>query len=440
MKVVGTVALCSFPLWKNTIKDLAKYCSVICVRYDGLAGDPEILKALEPYCRELGVKCITKIVDHPWSPPLWRQEMLEMADDFQPDIVLCPDEDEVFEDTLADELKQFWVSEKKAMMFSYLPLITEDGTEVNKGVPYPPLPHMKAFKWAEGLSYYPWHTNAVVAQYVSKKTQWQATTKIAHYCCYNEGLRKIKKWRSDIPGKKQEKAVTILGFAPSAKNNPQIAGEVWSMNNCYEVFPEKIMQYMTRIYDLHVFGKRDSGSWLDVARYWGLKVCNDRNKMRARDNRTHIAHLDELGKLGHRIIMQEEHPLIANSERYPLEEIEEKLGLPKFWGGTGVYLIGQAILEGYTEIRVFGLEQNDWEHILQRESFAFWLGYAAGRGIRIGGELALLARTPRRYGYEYGPEWDDAQNNLLWTGWPYEVKWKVQNTSLAGKLHNERKS
>lgn len=416
MKIAGVMALNNFPFYRIALQKLVSVCDYVYVRYDAVNGDPEILQSIKDVCAQ---KLRKVYVANGWNrPPEWREEMLNLINPEEPpDIVLCPDEDEVFGEELEEELRAFYFSDKDGMMFEYEPLVTDDGRKVNGGIPYPPKPHMKAFKWRKGLTYYPYHGQAIVSAYVNPASQWKAKTKIKHYCAFTRGMEAQKAWKNDVNGHKATKAVTLIGFGPSAQNNMETVGEIWSLNNCYEALRPEAMKLCTRIFELHKFEKRE-GYLVD-------------------DKRPHFVHLDEMGKQGRRIIMQTPHPKITNSEAYPLDEVL-KVGTNYFMG-TPPYMIAMAILEGYTHVRIYGLDQMDYEHVLQRECFLYWLGLAEGNGIAVDGVIPALTRHgTRRYGYDWGPEMDEEAYRLMWEGHPMEVRYKIPSRVVEGKMFNAR--
>jgi len=83
------------------------------------------------------------------------------------------------------------------------------------------------------------------------------------------------------------------------------------------------------------------------------------------------------------------------------------------------YAIALAIYKGYQRIEFYGIEmESNTEYIYQRDGIAFWLGLAAGRGIKvyIPDECAMF-KAPR-YGYDdnlTGLDWEflDAQASAL---------------------------
>lgn len=415
-KIVAIMAVNRFPLWKKAYYAVEQLVDEVYVRFDGINGDPEILKEL------YGMKGKLKgcnVVASRWSCPEWREECLRMLDGHcsEGDVVIALDEDETFGDGIREEIALFRISDKRGMMFSYAPLESDDKRVINGGRPYPEKPHMKVFKWKDGLSYYPYHGNGKPATYHREESQYSARTKIHHWSAYTRGLEEMKHWRNDMPGKRAKKVVTLLGFGLSASQGIEAAGEIWSMNDCYNVMPKDLMRNVTRIYEMHDLDKRKSV----------LTV----------DGKSHLGELDRLGRLGHRIICQKPDPRITGSEAYPIDELR-RLGYPMYFTGTPVYLLAQAVLEGFTEIRMYGLDQLDWEHQLQRQAWIFWCGIAMGRGIDLGGSVTFLkVFAERLYGYEYGPEWDDECTRLQWLGFPFEVKMKVESRAQSGDLYHK---
>ena len=413
MRVAAIVAMSNFPYWWHTIKCLSRQIDDLYVRYDSTCGDPEILRFIDDVSGGK-LKALVVATD-PWRCPEWREEGLRMLDDVPPelipDIVLAPDQDEVFGDGLAEDLNRLMVSKESGLMFSYEPLESDDGRLINRGIPYPPDPHMKAFKYKRGLSYFPYHGDARIGVY---HNDWiMAQSKIKHYAAWTQAMQDSKKWRSHTQISRGKKAVTLVGFGPSSKGEIQPVGEIWSLNNAYEALSKEAFRRCTRIFEMHQLVKRDDN---------------------AGDGKPHLWHLGECGKEGRRIILQEKTDKIPGSETYPLMDIIGKLGV-NWFTGTPPYMLAMAILEGYNHIRVYGMDQMDWQHMIQRECFAGWVMYACGRGVHVDGELTFLKRHTKRYGYDYGPEWDDYQNEILWQGHPLEIKYKIESRSVQGKLY-----
>jgi hypothetical protein len=414
--IVGVMALNRFPYWQEAVKDLLKYCDKVYFRFDGYNGDPEIPNQIEELCGDkLGVFFTTQ----GWQVPTWREDCLKLVAKDKPCVVLCPDQDEMFGKGFAKELGEFIASDKKAMMFKYDPLETSDGRVANDGIPYPLAPHMKVFKWEEGVSYFPYHGNATIARYVNSDCHWIAQARIKHLCCYTPAMEQMKHFRDNTKEKKAVKAVTLVGFGPSSKVEMEAHGEVWSLNNCYDALDPRAMELCTRIFEMHQLEKRQGPK--DVGR----------------DGKPHLWHLDQEGRKGRRIVLLKKDDQITNSETYPMAKIEAKTGMDNQWRGTPCYMLAMAIVEGFTDIRIYGLDQMDFEHTLQREAFLFWQGFALGRGIRLSGALTSLERNRHlgKYGLSYGPEMDAAQEKALWDGWPFEMHMKIPSRAVMGDLY-----
>ena len=202
----------------------------------------------------------------------------------------------------------------------------------------------------------------------------------------------------------KNKAVTFIGFGPSSHEELETVGEVWSMSRCYDAFTPQLMDATTRIFGMHPHEK----------------IMNERS---AHDHKPHYWHLDQWGKRGKRIIMLKKHDLITNSETYPLFEMEAAFQV-RLWASTPHYMWAMAIHEGYGEIRTIGLDSLDWMHTISREGDCGWAMYALARGITISGEIPFHHRHRKRYGYDFAAGWTDERNEMLWEGFPFEIKWK----------------
>ncbi len=105
------------------------------------------------------------------------------------------------------------------------------------------------------------------------------------------------------------------------------------------------------------------------------------------------------------VMMQEAFPEVINSRAFPREDIKAEI-LKNFNGGQEYYTsspafaIAMAVYSGYKRIEIYGVEmETDTEYRFQRDSVAFWVGVAVGRGI----EVELHSRqflTGPVYGYE----------------------------------------
>lgn len=188
MKIAGIMPIGGHPKQEDCLAAMMSRCDIVCVRADTMR------------CGDLSSMIYTDvdILDlhtDKWDRGDYHEKMLRMLDDVKPDIVIALDHDEEFEDGIDEEIRDFWASDKKGMMFTYRrPLPTEDGHDPLPGHVYPSLPHMKVYKWKQGLSYTPYAGCDQVTQYANDVHKlWMANTKILHYCMWNKELEEAKK-------------------------------------------------------------------------------------------------------------------------------------------------------------------------------------------------------------------------------------------------------
>ena len=194
-----------FELWKQCLVSLAGMCDEVVIRLDGPAAEGE------EFHNAIYTMCGHKIhsigfAKNAWNRWNWRESMLREVDKLEPEIVLCPDQDEMFKlsfrdgEGIMDDIEALRASDKQGLMFSYhSPMPTCDGAPaLPPDAPYatyPGAPHMKAFKWQPGLSYKDYTGFARVTNYAHPKHHLAANSKIMHYCCWTEAMRKGKDWK-----------------------------------------------------------------------------------------------------------------------------------------------------------------------------------------------------------------------------------------------------
>ncbi len=200
MKVVALVAISNFPFWEMCLSKLAEQVDEIYVRRNQDDRSDTLIevptrKQISEVCNGKLKGCMT--TNEEWSRWKWREDLLRMLDEENPQIVLTPDQDEIYEDRIVDELISFWNSDKDMMFFNYFaPMPTDDGRDIPelKGKPYPSLPHCGAFKWRAGLSFHPYCGLKQPTQYANiPNNRYNAVTKIKHYCMYTKELEALKK-------------------------------------------------------------------------------------------------------------------------------------------------------------------------------------------------------------------------------------------------------
>ena len=95
---------------------------------------------------------------------------------------------------------------------------------------------------------------------------------------------------------------------------------------------------------------------------------------------------------------------IPNAVRFPIEEAMARFG--DYFTSTIAYMFALAIMEGFEEIAVYGIDLVvHGEYLFEKPCAEYYLGYAMARGVtvRIPEASALLKQT-HRYGYQKAPD------------------------------------
>lgn len=170
--------------------------------------------------------------------------------------------------------------------------------------------------------------------------------------------------------------VAIVGFTDhrteALKLDPE-EWELWGLNELYRYMP---VERFSRWFEIH--GREY------------LEKDEDGRK-----------HTDDLKALQIPIFMQQVHADIPASVRFPVEEMCEALD-SEYWTNCPAYMIGFAILLGYKEIAIYGVDMaQDTEYQIQRPNCEFWLGVAKGKGIKTSvPPTSDLLKCIGLYGYE----------------------------------------
>lgn len=86
-----------------------------------------------------------------------------------------------------------------------------------------------------------------------------------------------------------------------------------------------------------------------------------------------------------RIITSKVYEDWPTSEAFPIKECVKEFGMPL---GIAMYstpdwMIAHAIMDGFTEIDLFGVDNQEKAAMEMRSSTAMWIGVAQGRGVRV---------------------------------------------------------
>lgn len=183
--IVGQMALCRFPMWRECLDSLREQVDELYLRFDSRKGEPEILEELRKM--DVSVFCSNSI----WNNWNWREEMLRMLDDVEPDLVLTLDEDEKITPEIEEGFATLQKSKHGQMAFNYrFPMPSVDNY-VGKNKPYPSKEHVKLYKWKPGLTFHPYKGRARLSNY-GKMDYCIGKAEILHYCFYNKEIRKMK--------------------------------------------------------------------------------------------------------------------------------------------------------------------------------------------------------------------------------------------------------
>jgi len=161
------------------------------------------------------------------------------------------------------------------------------------------------------------------------------------------------------------KKLALVGYAASRNeapwNDPNF--EIWIMNDMYEISPRYDI-----VFDIH-----------------------DINEIRGRVGRVGKgSHYEALKQIKKPVYMQDFYEDIPASEKFPLAEITKQHYIPAmgdkiFLTCTVAHMLALAILKGcYSEIYLYGIDEAvDGEYRDEMPSVLYWLGMAAGKGIKV---------------------------------------------------------
>lgn len=178
------------------------------------------------------------------------------------------------------------------------------------------------------------------------------------------------------PPPRTKTKVALVGFGPRTRHLApfgQADWEVWGLNELYADLPPAATA--DRWFAMHSWAHQQ-GSTRDPDHWQWLQRC------------------------GKPVYMLRPHPDVPTSVAYPLDQAVRTFGA--YFTSSPAYMVALAILEGYEELALYGLEMaNDEEYAHQRPCVEYLLGWARGRGCTVSiprGSCVLQA--PSLYGYE----------------------------------------
>lgn len=155
------------------------------------------------------------------------------------------------------------------------------------------------------------------------------------------------------------KKVAIVGFAESSRAFAPFdeeSVEIWGMNALYR---PGFLRRATRWFEIH------------------NRALIETELMSRRPS----GYLDWLGAFPGPVYMQQAWPDLSSSVRYPLEEVIRLVG--PYLTSTVSMMVGLAILEGFGEIQLFGVDMAVEDYANQRAGCEYLLGFARARGVTV---------------------------------------------------------
>lgn len=208
------------------------------------------------------------------------------------------------------------------------------------------------------------------------------------------------------------KKIAIVGKAPSSRMQAPYGDESWEIWTIADMF--RIVPRWTRYFELHEVESRRE-KWGDYFDF--LKT--DHGKVKT-------------------VYVREPHPELPHAAVYPKEQVVAAFSLTETAGNDRrrlayftnqvSWMVALAILEGATDIGLWGVDMAQHgdgvksEYAYQRPSCEYFLGIAAGRGIRTTvHEASDLLKARLLYGF-------DPDTNAM------RLKWKARHDELAKEL------
>ena len=158
------------------------------------------------------------------------------------------------------------------------------------------------------------------------------------------------------------KTVAIVGLAPSTSHlfiHEPPGVEIWCLNEGHVLFTPEVMARFT--------------AWFQVHPYEAMTVYQ----------RPELGHVEWLRQAEIPVYMEEVHPEIPTSIRYPYEEVTAMLG-GTYLTSSPAFMLALAIHQGFELIKIYGIDMaQETEYAEQRPCFEFLLGFAISRGINV---------------------------------------------------------
>ena len=190
----------------------------------------------------------------------------------------------------------------------------------------------------------------------------------------------------------EPKRIAICGTAPTWAEIPwdDPTLEIWALN------------------DMHVLNLPRADRWFDLHPLDEMFFAKPGQKPQDKPPGTFYRPANHLAWLKAQTIpvyVQDAAKLGSPSARtFPKAEIEAAFG--PYFASSPAWMIGLALLEGVTELHIYGIHlATEWEYLKQKPNMTFLLGLAAGRGVKLVLPKGCpLLKESHQYAYEPDPD------------------------------------
>jgi len=192
--------------------------------------------------------------------------------------------------------------------------------------------------------------------------------------------------------------IAIVGTAESWRQTPWTDPtlEIWSLNDAYVLgFPR-----IDRHFEIHPINKM-------VFRSKHQRVIRAEDVPPGSFLRPE-GHIEWLKRTAQTIpVFLQDEPDASwpvNARRFPIEAVQAEFGI--YWASGPAYMVALALLEGVSEIHVYGIHlATAHEYREQRPNFEWLLGIAQGRGVKVVmSDASPVLKHPWRYAYDEKPQ------------------------------------
>ena len=191
IKIIGCLMVHDNIYTQRVLDSLAKYTDTILVNLNDATEENKRIVENHPCVKK--IMCTENLKG--WRQAHQRGVTARMADEFTPDLVLFPDDDEFFPSGLINILKDFWESDKKALYFT-MDYYWDNEQSVRKDGQFGHMHHVRVFKWEPNITYKPYPGKACPRNVFGRSYAFYSPSNIIHLGYMTEEDRE-KKYKRD---------------------------------------------------------------------------------------------------------------------------------------------------------------------------------------------------------------------------------------------------